>query len=205
MFKIKELADLFADACIRDEAGNLMFLSLYGRDTAIQQLYAAFYLKATEGGFDQVHLVDDRGLQHIAFVGQADRLTKISGRLPKANLFGNLVHTWIYDPVVLRPDMANRTAWLLAIQEGDDDLQTVLDARIWEAYRQLSPVPLLDHWREPVVMGMADCVTFLSRTPYPPLGKASACRITLGEQFVPRVSGMVRDGTLVLEASHDPR
>lgn len=205
MFKIKELSDLFADACIRDEHGNLMFLSLYGRDTAIQQLYAAFYLKATEGGFDQVHLVDETGQQHLAFVGQADRLTKISGRLPKANLFGNLVHTWIYDPAVLRPDMANRAAWLLAIQEGEDDLQSVLDARIWEAYRQLSPVPLLDHWREPVVNVMADCITYLSQTPYPPLGKVSACRISLGEQFVPRVSSMVRDGALVLEASHDPR
>ena len=40
LFKLRELSDLFADACVRDEAGQLMFLSLYGRDTAIQQLLA---------------------------------------------------------------------------------------------------------------------------------------------------------------------
>ena len=202
MFKIKELFDLFADACVRDEAGNLVFLSLYGRDTVIQQLYAAFYLKATEGGFDQIHLVDESGRQHPVFVGQSDRLTKISGRFPKANLFGNLVHTWIYDPVVVKPDMVNRAAWLLMENEGGDVAKAAADAgaRVWEAYRQLSPVPLLDHWRGPVVAATGHaCITSMDKTPYPPLGRVSACKVTIGEQFAPMVSRLVRDGTLTLE------
>ncbi|MDP2432288.1 MAG: hypothetical protein Q8O33_09665 [Pseudomonadota bacterium] len=200
MFKIKELFDIFTDACVRDEAGNLVFLSLYGRDTVIQQLYAAFYLKATEGGFDQIHLVDDAGRQHPVFLGQADRLTKISGRFPRANLFGNLVHTWIYDPVVTRPDMVNRAAWLLAEDDGSDAVKTAFDVRVWEAYRQLSPVPLLDHWQAPVVGATGHaCITSMAQTPYPPLGRVSACRVTIGEHFAPMVSRLVRDGTLTLE------
>lgn len=201
MFRIKELFDLFADACIRDEGGNLVFLSLFGRDTTIQQLYAAFYLKATEGGFDQVHLVDEAGREHLVFVGDADRLTKMSGRFPRANLFGNLVHTWIYDPGVIKPDMVKRTAWLLAEHGGDAVAQANLDARIWEAYRQLSPVPLLDHWQGAVVAATGkDCITSMADTPFPPLGRASAVRVKVDEHFATKVSELVRNGTLRLEA-----
>ena len=35
MFRIKELGDVFVDACVRDQAGQLMFLSCYGRDGAL--------------------------------------------------------------------------------------------------------------------------------------------------------------------------
>jgi hypothetical protein len=200
MFKLKELFDIFADACVRDEAGNLVFLSLYGRDTTVQQLFAAFYLKASEGGFDQVHLVDDKGVENFVFVGDADRLTKTSGRFPRANLFGNLVHTWIYDPSVIRPDMVNRAAWLLA-ERGDGTAEADLDARVWEAYRQLSPVPLLDHWREAVVAATGvDCITSMDETPFPPLGRVSAVRVKVGENFAPKVSELIRNGTLLLDA-----
>jgi hypothetical protein len=133
-------------------------------------------------------------------VGNAERLTKISGRLPKANLFGNLVHTWIYDPVATMPDMVNRAAWLLVENDGGDDAKAVADARVWEAYRQLSPVPLLDHWRGPVVAATGhDCITSMNKTAYPPLGRVSAGKVTIGDQFAPTISQLVRDGTLTLE------
>jgi hypothetical protein len=119
LFKLRELSDLYADACVRDESGQLMFLSLYGRDTAIQQLLAAFTLKVSEGGFDSFHLQDPAGESHRVHVGNADRLEKFTGKLPRDNLFGNLVHLWLYDPALTRPDRSNRVAWVLV--DGADD------------------------------------------------------------------------------------
>ena len=201
LFKLRELSDLFADACVRDEAGQLMFLSLYGRDTAIQQLLAAFTLKVGEGGLDGFHLQDPVGESHRVHVGNADRLEKFTGKLPRENLFGNLVHLWLYDPILTRPDRSNRVAWVLV--EGVDDPSARTEAiwlRSWELYRLLSPVPLLDTWQTPVLARTgAEVVTLMDETPYPPLGRIAAARIGLPDQFPEIVSGMVKAGELALE------
>lgn len=200
LFKLKELSDLFADACVRDETGQLMFLSLYGRDTAIQQLLAAFTLKVTEGGFDSFHLQDPAGESHLVHVGNADRLEKFTGKLPRDNLFGNLVHLWLYDPALIRPDRSNQVAW--ALVDGVDALSQTdsIRSRIWGLYKLLSPVPLLDAWQQAVLARTWDeAVTVMAQTPYPPLGRIAAARVSLPERFPETVSGMVKAGDLALE------
>ena len=164
LFKLKELSDLYADACVRDESGQLMFLSLYGRDTAIQQLLAAFTLKVTEGGLSAFHLQDPEGQAHVVYVGNAERLEKFTGKLPRDNLFGNLAHVWLYDPALIRPDRSNRVAWVLvdSVQHASNPLEVVWD-RAWDLYKLLSPVPLLDAWQHAVPPGSAcrkACVDF---------------------------------------------
>ena len=125
MFRIKEVADVFVDACVRDEEGRLLLLSCFGRDTAIQQLFAAFYLKVSEGGLEVFHLLepnaDASDAGQAVRVGSAEGLQKLAGRLPRENVFGNLAHTWIYDPVIVRPDRATRThtAQVYAFVAGD--------------------------------------------------------------------------------------
>lgn len=202
LFKLRELSDLYADACVRDESGQLMFLSLYGRDTAIQQLLAAFTLKVTEGGLDSLHLQapDDRA--QAVHVGNADRLEKFTGKLPRDNLFGNLVHLWLYDPLLLRPDRSNRVAWVLVdgVQAEPDRSEAIWD-RVWGLYKLLSPVPLLDAWKAAVLARTGDeVVTLMSETAYPPLGPIAAARVSLPESFPETVSGMVKAGELSLEA-----
>lgn len=202
LFKLRELSDLFADACVRDEAGQLMFLSLYGRDTAIQQLLAAFTLKVNEGGFDSFHLQDPAGESHLVHVGNADRLEKFTGKLPRDNLFGNLVHLWLYDPTLIRPDRSNRVAWVLV--DGVDapfnqaeDIRT----RVWGLYKLLSPVPLLDTWQQAVLSRTGhEVVTLMGDTPNPPLGRIDAARVSLPDHFPEIVSGMVKAGVLTQEA-----
>ena len=159
------VGDVIADACVRDESGKLMFLSLYGRDTAIQQLLAAFTLKETNGGISEFRLstVTDDGVQTIerVEVGDPDRLTKFNGRLPKENLFGNLVHTWIYDEVLLKPDRSNKTAWLMLDEPFTTSSRPRLIQGIWSLYKTLSPVPLLDGWSEVVLRAtQGECVSF---------------------------------------------
>jgi hypothetical protein len=200
LFKLKELSDLYADACVRDESGQLMFLSLYGRDTAIQQLLAAFTLKVTEGGLSAFHLQDPDGQAHVVYVGNAERLEKFTGKLPRDNLFGNLAHVWLYDLALIRPDRSNRVAWVLvdSVQHASNALEVIWD-RAWDLYKLLSPVPLLDTWQHAVLSRTGgDVVTLLRETAYPPLGRIDAARISLPESFPETVSGMVKVGELTL-------
>jgi hypothetical protein len=197
LYKLMELSDLYADACIRDESGQLMFLSLYGRDTAIQQFLAALSLKENSGGFNAFRLssVDDHGVTAIekVFVASADRLEKLSGRLPKENLFGNLVHTWIYDPVLLQPDRPNKTGWYMLGKEFTSEVRSDVLQGIWGLYKTLSPVPLLDEWMEVVIRAtQSDCVSFMDDCNYPPIGSVTAARVTLPDTFPELISNMIK-------------
>ena len=202
LFKLQELSDLFADACVRDEAGQLMFLSLYGRDTAIQQLLAAFTLKVHEGGLDSFHLQESTGESHLVHVGNADRLEKFTGKLPRDNLFGNLIHLWLYDPILTRSDRSNRVAWVLVDGDGGSSGQEeAIWYRVWGLYKLLSPVPLLDTWQQAVMSRTGnEVVTLTGETPYPPLGRINAARVSLPDHFPEIVSGMVKAGVLTQEA-----
>ena len=192
MFKILELSDLFVDACVRDESNNLMFLSVYGRDTAIHQLLAAFHLGRSDGGFDSMRLRDeDTGTVHPVSVQRPDRLTKHTGRLP-SNLFGNLVHVWVYDPVMLQPDKGSGTAWVILDEALGQDSRNRLIELIWSSYKALSPIPLLDSWQEVVLRATEDsCLEFMEGSPFPPLGNVTAVRVTIPESFSDDVSAMV--------------
>ena len=44
MYQIQQVSDVHVDACVRNEAGQLMFLSAFGRDTAIKELMARMEL-----------------------------------------------------------------------------------------------------------------------------------------------------------------
>jgi hypothetical protein len=205
LYKLRELTDLYADACVRDEAGELMFLSVYGRDTAVQQLLAAFTLKVSEGGVDRFHLEDVDGESHPVQVGNSERLEKFTGKLPRDNLFGNLAHLWLYDPILTRPDRSNRVAWVLV--EGVDDPSDRNEAiweRAWGLYKLLSPVPLLDAWQAAVLSRTGeDVVTLMNETVHPPLGRIAAARVSLPESFPEIVSGMVKAGELTPPALED--
>lgn len=203
MFKINEVADVFVDGCVRDENGTLLFLSCFGRDTAIQQLFAAFYLRPSEGGVDYFHLrkPDAQSSEYgdLVRIGNADALQKLSGRLPRENVFGNLAHTWIYDPVIVRPDRATRTGWVIDPDgEGKADPERVED-RVWDVFRLISPVPLLDHWRPKLMEACFEsCVIVMSESTYPPLGRVSAHKVTVPETFVDTVSDLVKQRRLTL-------
>jgi len=209
MFRIKELGDVFVDACVRDQAGQLMFLSCYGRDGALQQLFASFALPPTQGGLTLFNLIevvereDADPLERPAGqvnVGDASRLTKLSGRLPRDNLFGNLAQAWIYDPVLRVPDRVNRRAWLMRQGRFDRASRAAVLESIWTLYKLLSPVPLLDGWAQLLLRAThQESVTLMHQCRYcEPLGDVCAVRIALPEDFPERVSRMVQGGLLGL-------
>jgi hypothetical protein len=108
MYFVADFPEVFADACLRDSAAVLKFLSVYGRDGSIMQCEAALQLGHREGGVCRFHLVGPDGLRHAVEFGNADRLTKLSGRLPRQNLFGPLTQVWMYDKALVELDRAHR-------------------------------------------------------------------------------------------------
>lgn len=202
LYPVKELQDIFVDACVRAPDGELAFISVFGRDGAVQQLYASLHLGIQEGGIRQITLLDPDTGQTLAAVpvGDPRRLDKYSGRLPKDNLFGNLVHTWIYDEALLNPSKATGSAWLLIDRETQAHDLGSLEARTWSLIEQLSPLPLLPHWRALVLGTLGErLVNNLDQTPHAPIGRIHASWIVLPDSFAEAISGFVHNGSLGLD------
>lgn len=74
LYRIDECPDVMADACVGDDQGNLIFLSIWARDTAVQQFLARLTLGRDEQGLDQFHVITDQGGSVPVFIGNVDRL-----------------------------------------------------------------------------------------------------------------------------------
>lgn len=148
MLLVKELNDVFCDALSWDDE-YLVFGSFWGRDTAIQELLARITLARSEGGLSQLsfdgYLPSERcKVERLKFLNP-EQLNKLTGRVPKANLFGNLVHLWIFDEKVRTPDYVNRQAYLLIRPGQVDQIKDV-----WELVKDVCHLPLLEHWQEAI-------------------------------------------------------
>ena len=59
LYRIEGYADLWVDACLRNDEGELMFLSFYGRDASAMQFIAAAELGSqAEAGISRFALVE---------------------------------------------------------------------------------------------------------------------------------------------------
>ncbi|WP_404357236.1 hypothetical protein [Methylotuvimicrobium sp. KM1] len=143
MLVIDELHDVFCDALVDDD-GWLVFASCWGRDTAIQELLARLTLPDSEGGLSKLTFLDD-AMNRTVGIGNPDRLDKMTGRMPKVNLFGDIVHLWLFDKKAVTPDFVNRRAYLLLLPDQDDYAAT------WALIKSVCPLPLLDYWQDAVV------------------------------------------------------
>lgn len=143
LYRIDECSDLMADACVCDEQRNLVFLSVWGRDTAIQEFLARLTLGREEQGLDQFHIVVDG--RSLPVFPRVDMLEKRTTRQMRGTLFGSLLHLWLFDSRCTTPDRANHFAY--ALIEADVNPQH----RLWPLVMDTCSLPLLQHWREPVM------------------------------------------------------
>jgi hypothetical protein len=204
LYRIEAFSDLWVDACLRNSEGELKFLSVFGRDGSLMQFIASMELGVKEGGITRFTLVNGQGERHQVDVGHTDRLGKHSGRLPKQNLFGPLSQMWIYDKALQTVDQANRIGWVVH-READEaasrcasPLSTSLGERTWSLMKRLSPIPLMDAWREALVAWCHDkqAVMELGDARYPAIGPVRAQRVSISDHFVRHVSDSVRSGLL---------
>ena len=147
LMEVVEAPGLFADALLTDERGSLLFISLWGRDTAVQELLARMTLGNDEGGIRTLHINAEDGPQAV-HLDRMPCMDKHTGRMPPRNLFGDLIQLWVYDKLAIEPDRANRRALML---HRPDDPDAVLQERLWNLVREVCHLPLLAEWREPVL------------------------------------------------------
>ena len=143
LFPIEECNDLFVDACACDEQRNLVFLSAWGRDTALQEFLARLTLGANEDGLDQFHIVVNG--RSLPVFPNIDLLEKRTTRQMRGTLFGSLIHLWLFDRRCVQPDRANHFAYAL-LENGQSPEQ-----RLWPLIQDTCPLPLLPHWQKPVM------------------------------------------------------
>ncbi|SDC41003.1 hypothetical protein SAMN05192589_102134 [Paracidovorax valerianellae] len=172
LYRIDECADLMADACVCGAQGELVFLSVWARDTAIQEFLARLTLPGDAQGLDQFHLVTGEGASIPVFVGNVEQLEKRTTRAFRRTLFGSMVHLWLFDRRCVQPDKANASA--LALIPKADAAST---ERLWTLVRQTCPLPLLDHWRD-TVLELLSTHAMLSRLPLA-LGPLEGHRLAL--------------------------
>ncbi len=193
--------DIFVNAVVCDEAGNILFISCYGRDTAIQQFLAAFHLPVTQGGVDRLVLqpqTETAKSRTVCYIGDADRLDKHTSKLPRRSLFGELTHAFIFDPIISEIDQANGIAWVLS-KPGDDEKSHQM--QIWQSLQALSPVPLLNHWQEPLLNAIKHMIKDMTNHgSWPCIGEIRATKIELDTKFLHIVSDLVRGRILKRDA-----
>jgi len=196
LYTLLEQSDVFVDACVSDLNTQLLFLSVYGRDTSLQQLMARLHQPTSQGGVESLTLGQPGGslVDFKALVGDAKRLEKIAGRMPKAGLLGNLAHAWIFDRRLLELDHAARAGWLFDQQHG----RAVPNGDAWRLVQELSSVPLLPSWREPVLAHLQATRAMVRAAS---IGPVCAVRIELPEDFPKWVSDRLREGHLDVEAA----
>lgn len=159
LHRVDECSDLMADALVCDAQGTLVFVSLWGRDTAIQQFLARLTLGSNEDGLEQFHIVTDKGASIPAFIGNIDRLEKRFTRTYRRTLFGSLVNLWLFDKRCTKPDKSNASALALLPQDSTHQLD-----RLWTLVQDTCPLPLLDHWRD-TVLELLQSKAMLTRLP----------------------------------------
>lgn len=192
LFHIEECPDLFVDGCVCDEQRNLVFLSAWGRDTALQEFLARLTLGSSENGLDQFHIVVDG--RSLPVFPNTDLLEKRTTRQFRGTLFGSLLHCWLFDRRCAQPDLANHFAYALLLSERTDPIQ-----RLWPLVMETCPLPLLQHWREPV---MEILTQHEMLTPLPgAVGGVSAWRLALQlDVLEPILGDLIRRGILTTEA-----
>ncbi|WP_434533540.1 hypothetical protein [Dickeya chrysanthemi] len=144
LFRIDECTDLMVDACVCRENGDLVFVSIWARDTAIQQFIARLTLGHDEDGLNQLHLVTEHGGSGPVFIPSVEHLEKRLTRNYRRTLFGSLTNLWLFDQRCICPDKNTASALALLPRAATPTV------RLWQLVKDTCPLPLLDHWQTPV-------------------------------------------------------
>lgn len=189
LYRIDECPDLMADACVADDRGQLVFLSVWGRDTAVQEFLARLTLHGDDRGLEQFHLVLDGGSLPLC-IGNVDAFEQRSTRAYRRTLFGALVNLWLFDKRCVKPDKANASA-LMLLPRGATHPQD----RLWAVVQDTCPLPLLDHWRD-TVLTLLQSREMLTRLPAA-VGSLDGYRLALDVPAITSALGtLIRNGTL---------
>jgi len=140
LMAIPEIQNVYTDGFLLDENGMVSFLSLIGKDTAIQEFRARWSIPVTQGGMTDFQVETPTGTARLS-LGNPERLEFYSGRL-STDIFGELVQVFVFKKLVQNPDLVNREAMQLLKGDNVNDTES-----LWTLVKNLSPLPLLDNWQ----------------------------------------------------------
>jgi hypothetical protein len=143
---VLEAFGLFSDAAVADKLGNLFFISLWGRDTVIQEFLAKLTLSTKEGGIRSV-TIEWMGSRYSYSLSNIESFNKQTGRTAANTVLGPMVQLWLYQEVLEKPELvAGRAALLNSMTETEN-----VENRLWNLLRKTSKIPLLPHWQKRVL------------------------------------------------------
>lgn len=196
---IKELPSITVDACILDPAGQVTFLSCWGRDTAMSELIARLTLDSGEESLRSgITLVMSSGAScRVGF--NTTLLEKQLSRNYRGTLFGCINHLWLYDRRTVSPDYANLTSKIMLEQhsnitelEQHPQFQRCLSQLI-----SISPVPILPSWAARVFAEIKDQDMVIQHTTL--LGQVLCIELSLDAfRLETAISSLIRSGELTL-------
>lgn len=217
LYMVERCADVFVDACLRDEGGKLLLLSAFGRDTAIKELQARIHLGTQhQEGLAEMTLkpVEEVGTlrpQRVS-VSNPRELEKLTGRLPGC-VYGNLTHMWLFHPSIRTPQKGADMAWVVmksAKEPTSSSKASAINERIWASVTHLASIPLLPHWKLPVIREIAREGMLLKMGAHgderihphlsAPIGDFMVYKVQIDQQKLAAiVTHLVRRGVLTLE------
>ena len=171
LYRIDECSDVMADACVGDDQGNLIFLSIWARDTAVQQFLARLTLGRDEQGLDQFHVITDQGGSVPVFVSNVDRLEKRMTAPTGERCSVRCPTCGCSTAAASSPTRPTPAHWHCCPGSAHR-----LD-RLWMLVRDTCPLPLLDHWRE-TVLELLQTREMLARLPFA-LGSLEGHRLAI--------------------------
>ena len=194
LYRIDECPDLMADGCVGGEDGKLVFLSVWARDTAVQEFLARLTLGRDAQGLDRLHVITGQGASVPLFVGNVENLEKRITRAYRRTLFGSLTNVWLFDRRAVKPDKPNASALALLPRESAQRVD-----RLWSLVRDTCPLPLLDHWRD-IVLELLQARSMLTRLPFA-LGPLEGHRLAIDVPALTQALGnLIRRNVLTTEA-----
>ena len=190
LYRIDECPELMADAAVFDEDFNLLFLSVWGRDTAVSAFIARLTLGHDEQGLDELHIINEQQAAIPLRINSVQRLDKALSRAYRQTLFGSICNQWIFDRRCIRPDHANGSALMILPAGTCDPME-----RIWALIQDTAPFALLDHWKT-VVMDVLTKHAMLKPLPAA-IGPLEGFRINLDIPALTEIFGsLIRNGKL---------
>lgn len=199
LYGLSECPDLMVDACVCDQIGQLTFISLWGRDTAVQEFLARLTLAQKDGGLTDFHLLTALLDSLPVSVGNTDRLKKRMSRPYRQTLFGSLLNVWLFDERCTNPDKANAVAFAIIPKWHSPDEKS---GRLWQLIRETCSLPLLDHWRG-TVLNVLEAHQMLVQLPFC-IGPISGYQLRIDTPLLTRSLGdLIRNGTLTADATSE--
>lgn len=185
---LKDLPDLKCDSCIANDNSELIFMSIWGRDTAIQELFA----KLTIGETNKHGFFDIKLNHHRVFLAEGRQYTKRTLKLSKTQ-FGSLIHAFIFDKRIIEPNRDSNS--MISIYKIED-IPTIHNY-YFEAIKTLSSVPILEKWSTKIVEIAIQEQMICEHKPI--LGNINATTIIVNDNTLTQImSQSIQDGLLTL-------